>query len=159
MICLQYLLPDYWYLWLSFLIFFFLFVSKCQFSTFSFPISHLCSPLPRYYVILSNQQKNWRGWKRQLHSIHGSQWMKGLPWLSIWLSCIFPFTAQGIHVSHGAGTCSLFSLVSELSSPSRGASAPTRVQVLLFSWWIDIGACLVPSLSCVWSHNPTDSQL
>lgn len=43
-ICLQYLLPDYWYLWLSFLIFFFLFVSECQFSTFSFPIS-ICAHL------------------------------------------------------------------------------------------------------------------
>lgn len=55
--CLQYSLPDYWYLWLFLFILLFSFCLKMSIFYFGFPHLHLCSPLPRYYVILSNQIK------------------------------------------------------------------------------------------------------
>lgn len=163
-ICLQYLLPDYRYLWLSFLIFFFLFVSECQFSTFSFPISicaHLFLDIMWFFLI---RQKNWRGTENASFIFYPWQPVnEGVAWLrTLWLSCVFfPFHSSGNdHVSPWCWVLAAFFLwFPEWSSPIPGASAPTRVQVLLFSWWIGVGACLVPSLSCVWSHSPADSQL
>ena len=75
--CLQYSLPDYWYLWLFLFILLFSFCLKMSIFYFGFPHLHLCSPLPRYYVILSNQIKELKGHRKcQLHilSVATSEW-------------------------------------------------------------------------------------
>lgn len=83
----------------SFLVFFFLFVSKCQFSTFSFSISicaHLSLDIMWFFLI---RQKNWRGTENASFIFYPWQPVsEGVAWLrTSWLSYTFPpFTTQGM---------------------------------------------------------------
>lgn len=153
-ICLQYLLPDYWYLWLSFLIFFFLFVSKCQFSTFSFPIS-ICAPLfldIMWFFLI--RQKNWRGTENASFIFYPWQPVnEGVAWLrTLWLSCVFfPFHSSGNSCKPTVlGTCSLFSLVSRVEQPhprSLSTHSGSGPSLLMVNWyWCLFGAFLVMCL-------------
>lgn len=153
----------------SFLVFFFLFVSKCQFSTFSFPISicaHLSLDIMWFFLI---RQKNWRGTENASFIFY--PWKpvsEGVAWLrTSWLSYIFsPFHSSGNdhvnddHVSLRYWVLAAFPLwFPEWSSPIPQVSAATLVLVPLFTWWSGVSACLVASLSYIWSHRPADSQL
>ena len=83
----------------SFLVFFFfILVSKCQFSTFSFPISicaHLSLDIMWFFLI---RQKNWRGTENASFIFYLWQPVnEGIACLrTSWLSCIFfPFHSSG----------------------------------------------------------------
>lgn len=97
--CLQYSQPKYWYLWLSFLVFFcFVFCLEILVSYCLFPHLHLCLPLPRCFVVLSNQTlelKGHRKWPASCSS-QSNHWMNQVHGSGPHASAvsILPFTSQ-----------------------------------------------------------------